>query len=96
MILQKEGEIMIASIQATNTMMGMGAYSVGSSSAVDVRAVVRSVLAKYDANSLSADDAKAIFMSFRQAGIQKDAELRGAVQSIGFNYLQLCQLSRTN
>jgi hypothetical protein len=87
---------MIASVQATGTMMGMGTFPMSSPKNVDIRSAVRSILAKYNTNSLSADDAKAIFMSFRQAGIQKDAELRGAVQSVGFDYQQLCQLSRTN
>lgn len=49
------------------------------------KAKVKSILSGYDVSSLSADDAKAIHRSFREAGLQNGPELNEAVKDAGFD-----------
>jgi len=46
---------------------------------------VKSILSKYTASSLTADDAKAIHRAFRDAGIRRGPGLREAITSAGFD-----------
>lgn len=49
------------------------------------KAKVKSILSKYEASSLTADDAKAIHRAFRDAGLQNGPELNDAVKEAGFD-----------
>lgn len=55
-------------------------------------AMVKSILAKYDASSLTAADAKAIHKAFREAGIRKGPGMRDAVMAAGFDPAKLRSL----
>jgi phosphatidylethanolamine-binding protein (PEBP) family uncharacterized protein/Spy/CpxP family protein refolding chaperone len=46
---------------------------------------VKAILAKYDANTLTADEARAIHEAFHQAGIHGGAALNDAVKAAGFD-----------
>lgn len=49
------------------------------------QAQVKAILAKYDANTLTADQAKAIHEAFRQAGLRGGPAINEAVKASGFN-----------
>jgi Spy/CpxP family protein refolding chaperone len=46
---------------------------------------IKSILAKYDASTLTADDAKAIHRALRDAGLRNGPELNDAVKEAGFD-----------
>jgi hypothetical protein len=56
------------------------------------KAAVTSILSKYTASSLTADDAKAIHRAFRDAGVRPGPGLREAVTSAGFDPEKLREL----
>ena len=56
------------------------------------KATVKSILSKYKASALTADDAKAIHGAFRDAGLRGGPGLNDAVTSAGFNSDQLRDL----
>ena len=56
------------------------------------KAAVKSILSKYTASSLTADDAKAIHRSFRDAGVRPGPGLREAITSAGFDPEKLREL----
>ena len=49
------------------------------------KAQVKSILSKYDASSLTAADAKAIFEAFRKAGLRGGSGLMEAIRVSGFD-----------
>ncbi len=49
------------------------------------KAAVKSILSKYNASTLTANDAKAIHSAFRDAGVKSGPGLNEAVTSAGFN-----------
>ena len=49
------------------------------------KAQVKSILSKYDASSLTADDAKAINRAFRDSGLRNGPELNVAMKEAGFD-----------
>ncbi len=49
------------------------------------KAQVKSILSKYNASSLTTDDAKAIHRAFREAGLPKGPELNDAMEEAGFD-----------
>ena len=49
------------------------------------KAAVKSILSKYHAATLTADDAKAIHRAFRDAGVKSGPGLNEAVTSAGFD-----------
>ena len=55
---------------------------------------IQSTLSNYDPKNLTADDAKAIFKSFREAGIQPGPGMREAITNAGFDADQLRSLAR--
>jgi hypothetical protein len=85
---------MIASIQATRPMFGMGMFTQNRFSEIQ-KAIVLSILSNYNPKKITAEDAKAIFGALRKAGIFQSNELRAMIKSAGFDYQQLCQLSRS-
>jgi phosphatidylethanolamine-binding protein (PEBP) family uncharacterized protein len=54
---------------------------------------VKAILAKYDANSLTADQAKAIHEAFRQAGLRGGPPMGSAIKSAGFDPEKLRDLA---
>ena len=56
------------------------------------KAAVKSILSKYSASSLTADDAKAIHRAFRDAGVRPGPGLHEAVTSAGFDPEKLKEL----
>ena len=46
---------------------------------------VKAILSKYDANTLTADQAKAIHEAFRQTGLRGGPTINDAVKAAGFN-----------
>ena len=57
----------------------------GASLTEQQKAAVKSILSKYTASSVTADDAKAIHRAFRDAGLKGGPGLNEAVTSAGFN-----------
>jgi phosphatidylethanolamine-binding protein (PEBP) family uncharacterized protein/Spy/CpxP family protein refolding chaperone len=49
------------------------------------KAQVKAILSQYDANSLTADKAKAIHEAFRQAGLRGGPAMSATIQAAGFN-----------
>lgn len=58
----------------------------------DQKSSVKSILSKYNASTLTADDAKAIHKAFRDAGLRAGPGLNDAVNSAGFNPYKLRDL----
>ena len=56
------------------------------------KATVKSILSKYNASTLTADDAKAIHRAFRDAGVRPGPGLHEAVTSAGFDPKKLREL----
>lgn len=56
------------------------------------KAQVKSILLKYDASSLTADDAKAIHRAFREAGLPNGPDLNNAIKEIGFDPEKIAKL----
>lgn len=54
---------------------------------------VQSILANYDADSLTGDDAKAIIDAFKEAGIHPGESLEGVMEQAGFDARQLGELA---
>lgn len=53
------------------------------------RSSVQNILAEYDAENLSEEDAQAINAAFRAEGIRPSAELKSAVEAAGFDAAEL-------
>lgn len=54
---------------------------------------VESILSKYDSNSISQEDAKAISNSFKEAGIRPSSDLRQTIEDAGFDADEIRNLS---
>ena len=55
--------------------------------------IIESILANYDAESLSEDDAKAIVSALQDAGIEASSELADAMDEAGFNAQEIGTLA---
>jgi len=62
----------------------------------DQKSAVENVLSKYDASSLSSDDAKEISNSFEEMGIKPSSDLRETIETAGFDADSLRELSGTS
>jgi hypothetical protein len=62
----------------------------------DQKSAVENVLSKYDASSLSSDDAKEISNSFKEMGIKPSSDLRETIETAGFDADSLRELSGTS
>ncbi len=88
---------MMSSVQGGGSMGGIGSFSPPPPSRPltdDQKSLVQSTLADYDSESLTADDARTILDTFRQAGIRPGKELRQAIQDAGFDEKKLLDLAR--
>lgn len=81
-----EGDVtMINSIGGTPPGAGMLRFSQSQSLTEDQKAQVSSILAEYDASSLTAEDAQSINQAFKDAGFQSGPGLFQAIQEAGFD-----------
>lgn len=88
---------MMSSIQGTGPLGGIGSFPPPPQSRPltdDQKSLVQSTLAEHDAENLTADDAREILDTFRQAGIRPGRELRQAIQDAGFDEKKLLDLAR--
>lgn len=83
---------MVTSISGFNSSInavGMQGMQRGASALTDdQKQQVTDILSQYDPENMTADDAKAIFDSFREAGIQPGAGLKETVEAAGFDLEQ--------
>ncbi len=87
---------MVDSIQGGNSMSalyGTEARPAPKPLTDDQKSQVQSILSNYDPKTLTADDAKAIFKSIQDAGIQAGPGLREALSNAGFDAQQLRALA---
>jgi hypothetical protein len=75
---------MVNSIQSSGTASMMRPMGPPPELTDDQKAQVNSILSKYDQSNISADDAKAIFQAFKDAGI-KGPGLKDAIEEAGFD-----------
>jgi hypothetical protein len=92
-------EVFMSSIQGFGSMQGMmgmmgmmGNNSVKSTLTDEQKQTVADILSNYDANNITADNAKEIFQKFSDAGITPQAGLKEAIEAAGFDAEQLRQL----
>lgn len=71
--------------QAMLSSFGFGAQTESQSSTSSQEDTISSILANYDANNLSEDDAKNIVSAFKDAGIEPSSELESAMEAAGFD-----------
>lgn len=87
---------MMGNIQGAASMGGIGSFSPPPRShplTDEQKSLVQSTLAEYDSENLTADDAKKILNTFREAGIRPGKELRQAIEDAGFDEKQLLDLA---
>ncbi len=75
---------MVANIQGMGSMRPMGGMHAPKPLTDEQKKTVQDILSNYDANSLTATDAKSIFKSLEEAGI-RGGGLRETIQAAGFN-----------
>jgi hypothetical protein len=81
------------STQGMMGMMGMsGNNSVKSTLTDEQKQTVADILSNYDADNITASNAKEIFQKFADAGITPQAGLKEAIESAGFDAEQLREL----
>lgn len=88
---------MTVNIQGMGSMGGIGSFPPPPRSRPltdEQKSLVQSTLAEYDSESLTAEDAKEILSTFREAGIRPGQELRQAIEDAGFDEKQLLELAR--
>ena len=74
---------MLNSIQGVSSMYGTGSLQAPQSLSADQKSTVQSILSQYDPKNVTTADAKSIFKSLREAGIQPSSDLRGMLPSAG-------------
>lgn len=70
-------------------MQGVGARPRPQPLTDEQKNTIQSILSNYDPDNLTADDAKAIFKSFREAGIRPAQGMKEAIGAAGFDAEQL-------
>lgn len=85
---------MTETVQGIGLMYGTEGFSMPQPLTDEQKSQIQSVLSSYDPKNLTADDAKAIFKSFREAGIQPGPGMRDAITNAGFDADQLRSLAR--
>lgn len=87
---------MMGNIQGAASMGGIGSFPLPPRShplTDEQKSLVQFTLAEYDSENLTADDAKKILNTFREAGIRPGKELRQAIEDAGFDEKQLLDLA---
>jgi hypothetical protein len=83
----------MGSMQDMMGMMGMGGMRQRQSLTDDQKKQVTSILSQYDANNITASDAKAIFKAFEEAGITPAKGLKETIEAAGFDAEKLRSLA---
>jgi len=84
---------MVDQIQSTGAAFGSQYLSQAQPLTSDQKNTVDSILKQYDATSLTAADAKNIFQSLNQAGIQPSKSLMDEIKADGFDPQKMRQLA---
>ena len=86
---------MMSSIQGAGSMGGIGSFPPPSRPLTsDQKSLISDTLSGYDPDSLTAEDARKILDTFREAGIRGGKETRQAIQDAGFDEKKLLDLAR--
>jgi hypothetical protein len=85
---------MVDSISSANSAAGLGRFPTAQALTDDQKEKIQSILSQYDPSNITADDAKAIFKSFKDAGIQPAAGMKEAITTAGFDADKLRSLAR--
>jgi hypothetical protein len=78
---------MVSSISSigVNSTVGIGSSQNMQSLTDEQKQKIADILSKYDAKNLTADDAKAIFKAFKEAGITPAKGMKEAIEAAGFD-----------
>jgi predicted transcriptional regulator YheO len=78
---------MVSSISSIgiNSTVGIGSSQNMQSLTDEQKQKIADILSKYDAKNLTADDAKAIFKAFKEAGITPAKGMKEAIEAAGFD-----------
>jgi hypothetical protein len=89
-----EGFMYIDGVQDSGMLQSMDMSRSRSTTTLtdDQKKTISTILSKYDASNISADNAKAIFKAFSDAGIQPQRGMKEAIESAGFDADKLRQL----
>jgi hypothetical protein len=85
---------MIDSIQGFSSMQGMSTFSQAKALTDEQKTQISDILSNYDKDNLTAEDAKEIFESFREAGIQPGPGMKEAIDDAGFDADELRDLAK--
>ena len=76
---------MVSQIQGMGSMMGGGMQFKMGALSEDQKSQVQTILAQYDPDNVSSEDAKSIFQAFREAGIKPGAGMKETIEAAGFD-----------
>jgi hypothetical protein len=76
---------MVDSIQGFSPMPGARPFAAPQPLTDDQKTQIQTILSNYDSSNLTADDAKAIFKQFREAGIRPGPGMKEAISAAGFD-----------
>jgi len=86
---------MVENIHGFLSLRRMGTFPESQPLTDDQKSQITSTLSKYDPSKLTAQDARAIFDSFHEAGIRPNAEgLQETVSTAGFDVQKLLSLAK--
>jgi hypothetical protein len=85
---------MVESIQGFGSPLTFGSFPTSPTLTDDEVSKVKSILSQYDSSNLTKDNAKAIFRSFREAGITPGQGLADAIDAAGFDAKSLFLMVR--
>jgi hypothetical protein len=76
---------MVSSIQGMGQLLSVGMQSKSEGLTDDQKAQIQSILSQYDPDNVSAEDAKAIFQAFKDAGIKPARGMKEVIEVAGFD-----------
>ncbi len=84
---------MIDQISGNTSMSGLSSLFEAKTLTDEQKEKIKEILSNYDADSITADDAKEIFTAFKEAGITPAAGMKEAIESAGFDAENLRSLA---
>jgi len=87
---------MIDSISGSMAMSGMSTMFEPKTLTDEQKSKIEEILSNYDADSITEEDAKAIFEAFKEAGITPCAGMKEAIEAAGFDAEELRTLAGEN
>lgn len=87
---------MIDQISGSMSLNGMSTMFEPKSLTDEQKETIAEILSNYDADSLTEEDAKAIFEAFKEAGITPCAGMKEAIEAAGFDAEELRTLAGEN